>query len=103
MGIILLFKTKSLLLNKNRVRCESVKGINNTINILSISIDIGIVSIVPAKSNNNNSKNTNCKIKLIAKTDVERDTFTFAMLVNARYHSEQGVSIRIMTPIHRDG
>src|SRR5699024_12496290 len=98
-----LFKTKSLLLNKNRVRCESVKGINNTISILSISIDIGIVSIVPANSNKYIGRNTTCTIKLIGKTDVERDTFPFAMPVNGRYESVQGVTMSPMKPSHRAG
>src|SRR5699024_5307217 len=44
-----------------------------------------------------------CKIKLIGKTDVERDTFPFAIPVNVRYQSVQGVTISMIKPINKEG
>lgn len=64
---------------------------------------MGIVSIVPANSSKYTGKSMTCSIKLIGKTDVESDTFPFAMPVNARYQSVQGVTISIIKPIHKAG
>lgn len=75
----------------------------NTINILSISVDRGIVSMLPANRSRYIGKSTTCRIKLIGRTEVERDTFPFAMPVNARCQSVQGVTISIMKPIHKAG
>ena len=41
--------------------------------------------------------------QMIGRIDVERDTFPFAMPVNARYQSVQGVTISIIKPIHKAG
>src|SRR5699024_12090272 len=59
---------------------------------------MGIDSIVPANISKYTGKSTTCKIKLIGKTDVERDTFPFAIPVKARYQSVQGVTISMIKP-----
>src|SRR5699024_9569798 len=64
---------------------------------------MGIDSIVPANISKYTGKSTTCKIKLIGKTDVERDTFPFAIPVKARYQSVQGVTISMIKPIHTEG
>lgn len=102
-GMTILLKTGSFLLNRNRVRWASTKGKISTINILSMSVGRGMVSMLPANNSRYIGKSTTCRIKLIGRIDVERDTFPFAMPVNARYQSVQGVTISIIKPIHKAG
>ncbi|GJF81702.1 hypothetical protein SA19252_26650 [Staphylococcus argenteus] len=59
--------------------------------------------MLPANNSRYIGKSTTCRIKLIGRIDVERDTFPFAMPVNARYQSVQGVTISIIKPIHKAG
>lgn len=80
-------------------KTAKVKGITNTIIILSASVPKSTLPDLPKNSKRYTGKSNTYKIKFVGRIAVDKGTFPFATLVKTKYQSVQGVTISMTNPI----